>query len=169
MLTRVAGQERERELWRERTHRGRREAALGGQGRVHLAVRGVGRLAPPGQAHQHLRALGGTRKGEARGRGCKEAQACARTGRARTVPRSAGYRPDTSERLHDLIPRQIVAHHQQVAPGGPGPECRLIAETRLGVSAFRGSHGRLLASVWFTLAQFEGKFWAHENPIFLTG
>src|SRR5437867_10811586 len=32
-----------------------------------------------------------------------------------------------------------------------------------------GSHGHLFASVWSTLAEFEGRFFAHENPNFLTG
>jgi hypothetical protein len=33
----------------------------------------------------------------------------------------------------------------------------------------RGSHGHLLASVWSTLAEFEGRFFAHDNPISFTG
>jgi hypothetical protein len=31
-----------------------------------------------------------------------------------------------------------------------------------------GSHGHLLASVWSTLAECEGRFFAHDNPIAFT-
>jgi hypothetical protein len=33
----------------------------------------------------------------------------------------------------------------------------------------RGSHGHLLASVLSTLVRFERKFFAHDNPLSLTG
>jgi hypothetical protein len=52
---------------------------------------------------------------------------------------------------------------------GTGQECRLIHAALLGISSFGGSHGHLVASVLSTLAAFEERFFAHENPISLTG
>jgi len=52
---------------------------------------------------------------------------------------------------------------------GTGQDFRVIDAALFRVSSLRGSHGHLLASVWATLAKFEDGFFAHDNPIPLTG
>jgi hypothetical protein len=133
VLTLVAGQERERELVREITHVGLREADLGGQCRVHLAVGSGVLIAPPAKAHQDIGARGRVRKGKTLRFGGQQAQACPRTRFVRTPTRAAGHREDPVERRHRLLPCQIVAQDQQVAAVGTGQECRLRNQALLGV------------------------------------
>src|SRR2546427_11757638 len=98
-----------------------------------------------------------------------QAQARANTRGVRAATRSTGNREDTIEPLHGLIPRQIVARHEEVATMGTGQELRVIHHALVGVEWLRGSHGYLLAGVLPTLAELDGGFWAHDNPISLTG
>jgi hypothetical protein len=120
VLPLVASQQRQGEVLIQRAHVGLRDADLGGQFSMNLAVGGAGLLPPPAHAHQHLIALAGARKGDALPLCGEQAQARARTGRVRTAPRSAGHREDAIESLHGLIPGQIRAHHQQIATVGTG-------------------------------------------------
>ena len=133
MLPLVAGQEGQIGLLIQIAHVGLRDADLGGQFGVNLAVRGVVFLAPPANAYQHIIAIGGARQGDALPLCGKQAHTRARTGRVPTATGSAGHREDAIEQLHGLIPRQIVAHHQQVAAMGTGEEFRLINDTLVGI------------------------------------
>ena len=133
VLPLVAGQQRQIDLLIQIAHVGLRDADLGGQFGVNLAVRGAGLLPPPANAHQHIIAIGGARKGDALPLGGQQAHARARTGRVRAATRSTGHREDAIEPLHGLIPRQIVAHHQQIAAMGTGQELRLINDALVGV------------------------------------
>src|SRR6266516_1655707 len=65
VLPLVAGQERQIDLLIQIAHVGLRDADLGGQFGVNLAVRGAVLLPPPANAYQHIIAIGGARKGEA--------------------------------------------------------------------------------------------------------
>ena len=100
---------------------------------MNLAIGGAVLLPPPANAHQHIIAIAGARKGDTLTRCGEQAHARPRTGRVRTAPRSAGNREDAIEHLHGLIPRQVGAHHQQIAAGGTGQEIRLIDNALLGV------------------------------------
>jgi hypothetical protein len=42
-------------------------------------------------------------------------------------------REDAIEHLHSFIPRQIVAHHEQIAAVGTGQELRWIDDALMGV------------------------------------
>jgi len=133
VLPLVAGQERQIDPLIQIAHVGRRDADLGGQVRVNLTVRGAVLLPPPANAYQHIIAIGGARKGEALTLCGKQAHTRARTGRVPTATGAAGHREDPVERLHSLIPCQIVAHDQQIAAVGTGQKFRLINQALLGV------------------------------------
>ena len=87
----------------------------------------------------------------------------------RAATRSTGNRDDAIEHLHGLIPREVVPGHQEVTAVEAGQQFRMINEALFGVSLLRGSHGHLLVSVLSTLAEFEGSFFAHDNPLSFTG
>ena len=105
----------------------------GGQFGVNLAVRGAVLLPPPANADEHIIAIGGARQGDALPLCGQQAHARARTGCVRTAPGATRHREDAIKHLHGLIPRQIVAHHQQVATMGTGQEFRLINDALVGV------------------------------------
>ena len=65
VLPLVAGEERQIDLLIQIAHVGLRDANLGGQFGVNLAIRGVVLLAPPANAHQHILAVRGAGKGDA--------------------------------------------------------------------------------------------------------
>jgi hypothetical protein len=133
VLPLVAGQEWQIDLLIQIAHVGRRDADLGGQFSVNLAVRGAVLLPPPANAHHNVIAIGGARKGDALPLCGEQTHARAYTRRVRTAPRAAGNREDAIEHLHGFIPRQIVVAYQEVAAVGTGEEFRLIDNTLLGV------------------------------------
>ena len=112
VLTFVAGQQRQIELLIEIAHMGLGDAHLRGELQVNFAVRGAVLLAPPANPHQYLIAIGGARRSQALSLRGVQAHSKASTGRTRTATGPAGYRQGASERLHGLIPRQIVTHDQ---------------------------------------------------------
>jgi hypothetical protein len=75
---------------------------------------------------------------------------------------------DAIERLHSLIPGQIVPQGQEVPTVGTGQKLRVIDEALFRVYSLWGSHGYLLASVLSTLAQIARRLFAHDNPNSLT-
>jgi hypothetical protein len=87
----------------------------------------------------------------------------------RAAARSRGNGEETIERLHGLIPREVVPGNQEVTAVEAGQQFRVINDALFSVSSLWGSHGHLLASVLSTLVRFEGRVFAHENPISLTG
>ena len=65
VLPLVAGQEWQIDLLIQIAHVGLRDADLGGQFGVNLAVRGAGLLPPPANAHEHIVAIGGAGRRDA--------------------------------------------------------------------------------------------------------
>ena len=133
MLPLVARQQRQIEVLIQIAHMGLRDADLGGEVSVNLAVGGTVLLSPPANTHEHIIAIAGAREGDALPLCREQAHARARTCGMRTATRSAGNREDAIEHLHGLIPRQIGAQHQQVAAVRTGQDLRLIDNALLGV------------------------------------
>ena len=100
---------------------------------MNLTIRGVGLLPPPANVDDDVVAIGGASRREALPLGGEQAQARANTCGVWAVPRSARHREDTIEPLHGLIPRQIVARHEEVATMGTGQELRVINHALVGV------------------------------------
>jgi hypothetical protein len=73
-------------------------------------------------------AIGGASRREALSLGGKQAQTRADTRGVRAATRSTRHRDDAIEHLHSLIPRQIVACHEEVATMGTSQEFRVIDE-----------------------------------------
>ena len=120
VLPRVAGQEWPRALVRQRPHVGRRDAALGGQCGVQLAVWGAGLLPPPAQAHDVIVRHRGSRR--ARGLApplTARAGASLHPGRAGSAPVDSQPR-ERARASARSYPRQIVARHEQIATMGTG-------------------------------------------------
>src|SRR6266566_3745541 len=145
------------------------ETQRGGKVGVHLARGGALVLPQPANAHAHGITRGGAGRRQALGVGGEQAHACAWTRRMRTAAWSSGNRANVLERLHGLIPGEGVARDQEVPTMETGQQFRLRDDALWGVESFGGSHGHLLVSVLSTLARFEGQFFAHDNPISLTG
>jgi hypothetical protein len=133
VLPLVACQQRQIEVLIQIAHMGLRDADLGGQVRVNLAVSGAVLPPPPANTHEDIIAIAGAREGNALPLCREQAHARACTGRVRTATRSAGHREDAIEHLHGLIPRQISAHDQRITAVRTGQEFRLIDHALLGV------------------------------------
>ena len=129
VLPLVAGQEGQRDLLIQIAHMGRRDTDPGSQCSVNLAIRGAGFLSPPANVDDDVVAIGGAGRREALPLGGEQAQARADTRGVRAAPWSTRHRDDAIEPLHGLIPRQIVARHEEVATMGTGQEFRVIDET----------------------------------------
>jgi hypothetical protein len=133
VLPLVAGQEGQRDLLIQIAHMGLRDTDPGSQCRVHLAVRGAGFLSPPANVDDDVVAIGGAGRREALPLCGEQAQARADTRGVRAATRSTRHREDTIEPLRGLIPRQIVARHEEVATMGTGQELRVINHALVGV------------------------------------
>jgi len=168
-LTRMAGPQGSRPGRSARAPMGFGDGEPGGARAGPLARGRALGLPPPAPAPAHRIAIRGTGRCQALGRRRAPTQARARTRRVRAAARSRGHGEEASERLHGLIPRQGVPPHQEVTAMEAGQPCRGIPEARCGVSSLWGAHGHLLARVLSTLVRVEGRGFAHEHPLSLTG
>ena len=98
---------------------------------MNLAIGRALVLPPPANAHEHIIAIGGAGRRDALGRGREQTQARAWTRRVRAATRSCGNGKEAIERLHGLIPRQIVPRHQEVATVEAGQQFRVINDALL--------------------------------------
>lgn len=87
----------------------------------------------------------------------------------RAAARARGNGEEAIERLHGRIPGQGVPRNQEVTAVEAGQQHRVRNAALCGVSSLGGAQGHLFASVWSTLAAFEGRFFVHDNPACLTG
>jgi hypothetical protein len=133
VLPLVAGEEGQRDLLIQIAYVRLRDADSGGQWSVQLTVRGAGLLPPPAKVDDDVVAIGGAGRREALPRCGEQAQARACTCGVRAATRSTRHRDDAIEHLHGLIPRQIVARHEEVATMGTGQEVRVINDALMGV------------------------------------
>jgi hypothetical protein len=90
-------------------------------------------LTEPPNPHEPIVARGGARKRHPLGLGGEQAQAQAPTRRFGTVAWSTGHGHDAIERLHGLIPGEVVPHHQECPAMGACQEFRVIDNARLSV------------------------------------
>src|SRR5262245_20222666 len=125
-------------------------------------------LPAPANAHEDIITIGGARRRYLLSLGREAAHARARTCCLRAVAGSSSQGEDALERLHNLIPGQIVPHDQEGPTVGTGQKLRVIDDALFRVESLWGSHGYLLASVLSTLAQIARRLFAHDNPNSLT-
>jgi len=120
-------------------------------------------LTQPANAHEHIIAIRGTGRRQALAQQRVDACASPDTSRESTA-RSRGNGEEAIERLHGLIPSQVVPHHQEVTAMEAGQQFRVINDALFAYNRF-GFSWALLASVcprWYGLR--EDSF-AHDNPI----
>ena len=100
---------------------------------VTLAISRTLVLPPPANAHEHIIAIRGAGRGHALGRRREETHARARTRRVRAAARSRGNGEEAIERLHGLIPSQVVPRNQEVTAVEAGEQFRVINDALFGV------------------------------------
>src|SRR4029434_3080612 len=93
---------------------------------VNLAIGRALVLPAPANAHEDIITIGGARRRHLLSLGREEAHARARARCLRAVAGSSGKGEDAIERLHSLIPGQIVPHDQKVPTVGTGQQLRVI-------------------------------------------
>jgi succinylarginine dihydrolase len=117
----------------ERAHRGFGDGEPGGEIAVHLALGRALVLTQPANAHEHIIAIRGTGRRQALGLSREQTHARARTRRVRAAARSRGNGEEAIERLHGLIPSQVVSHNQEVTAMEAGQQFRVINDALFGV------------------------------------
>ena len=100
---------------------------------MYLAIGRALVLTEPPNPHEHIVAIGGARKRHPLGLGGEQAHAQAPTRRFGAVAWSTGNGQDAIERLHGLIPGEVVPHHQEFPAMGASQEFRVIDNALLSV------------------------------------
>ena len=106
---------------------------LAGEFGVNLAIGRALVLPPPANAHEHIIAIRGAGRRQALGHRREQTHARARTRRVRAAARSCGNGEEAIERLHGLIPGEVVPRHQEVTAVEAGQQLRVINDALFGV------------------------------------
>ena len=105
----------------------------GGEREVNLAIGRALVLPQPANVREHIIAIRGAGRREALSFSREQTHARARTRGLRTVAWARGNGEEAIERLHDLIPSEIVPHHQEVTAVEAGQQFRVINDALFGV------------------------------------
>ena len=100
---------------------------------VNLAIGRALVLPQPANAHEHIIAIRGARRGHALGRRREQTHARARTRRVRAAAWACGNGEEARERLHGLIPSKGVPRNQEVTAVEARQQFRLIHDALFGV------------------------------------
>src|SRR5215208_2359150 len=104
-----------------------------GEREVNLAIGRPLVLPQPADVHEYIIAIRGAERREALGLSREQTQARAWTRCPRTAAWSRGNGEEAIERLHGLIPREVVPHNQEVPAVKAGQQFRVINDALFGV------------------------------------
>ena len=105
----------------------------GGERTMNLAIGRALVLPQPTKLHEDIIAIRGAKRREAQRFSRAQTQARTRTRGMRAVAWSRGNGEAAIERLHGLIPREIVPQHQEVTAVGASEQFRVINDALFGV------------------------------------
>jgi hypothetical protein len=104
-----------------------------GEIEVNLAIGRALVLPQPANAHEHIIAIRGARGCQALGLSREQTQARPRTRGVRAAARARGNREAAIERLHGLIPSEIVPRNQEVTAVEAAQQFRSINDALFGI------------------------------------
>src|SRR5712692_9842178 len=105
----------------------------GGEREVNLAIGRALVLPQPANMYEHIIAIRGAGRREALGLSREQTQARAWTRCLRAAAWSRGNGEEAIERLHGLIPHEVVPHNQEVTAVEAGQQFRVINDALFGV------------------------------------
>jgi hypothetical protein len=111
LLTLVTGEQGQIDRLIEIAHMGFGDGEPARELSVNLTIGRMLVLPEPANAHEHIIAIRGARRGHALGHCREQTHARARTRGVRAVARACGNGEKAIERLHDLIPGKVVPRH----------------------------------------------------------
>jgi hypothetical protein len=109
------------------------DGELCGESEVNLAIGRALVLPQPANVHEDIIAIRGAGRREALGFSREQTHARARTRGMRAAAWSRGNGEEAIERLHGLIPREVVPHSQEVTAVEAGQQFRVINDALFGV------------------------------------